>query len=136
MAEKIKAKVKELATTVQEDLALFIRFANEFRGKEDAKVRPNLILNSDNNLTTSNLTSEEQDYINSANFMAHYFPEANCMKVFADIHLQSSKSKTGWAVDKVIEYEQALSEKRMIQLGLKPQAQEAKEKSKTNATKE
>lgn len=106
-----------------------------FKGREDAKIRPNMILNPENPLTTSNLSDDELSYINSAYFMAKYFPEANSMLVLADIELLSNLSKDGFAIQKIIDYEQAISEKRLMQLGLKSQ-EPSKEKPKTNATKE
>lgn len=123
---------------MKDKLSSFRDFLDVVRGKEDAKIRPNMILNPENKLTTSNLSEIQADFVTNSYFIAHYFPEFEPMRAYAEIYLQANESKSGWGVDKIIEYEQALGEKRMIQIGLKPNQDQRKEneKVKTNTTKE
>lgn len=131
---KLVEKVKEKLEPIREKLS-FREFINLIKGREDAQIRPMMILDPKNKLTSSNLSELQVDFVTNSFFIAKYFDEFSPMREYADLYLQVNESKEGWAVQKVIEYEQAVSEKRLMQLGLKPQEAKSGE-GKTNATKE
>lgn len=131
MAEKISI-IKE---TFEQKLAKFQKFLDTVRGKEEAKLRPNIILKPENPKTTSNLSDLQVDFVTNSFFIADYFPEFEPMRQYATHYLEVNESKDGWAVQKVIEHEQALGEKRMMQLGLRPQTGEQNKQGKEKDAK-
>lgn len=133
-----EAKPKKEAISFKEKIFRLREVIEIVRGKEDAKLRPNIILNPENPKTTSNLTELQVDFVTNSYFIADYFPEFLPLKQYAGHYLEVNESKEGWAVQKIIEHEQALGEKRMMQLGLRPPQQQEglKEKIKGASTKE
>jgi hypothetical protein len=128
-------RVKLSLQEIKDKIMQFKEFVDVVRPREDPKIRPNLILNPENPLTTSNLSELEIEFITDSYFIAEQFPEFQPLKDYATLYLRACASKNGWAVDKVIEFEQAIGEKRMIGLGFKNEAQKP-EKIKTNETKQ
>lgn len=120
--------MSKIAEALEARLSRFAKFLEVIRGKEDAKLRPNMILRPENKLTSSNLSELQVDFVTNSYFIAKHFAEFQPMADYAEIYLQTNESKSGWGVDKVIEYEQALGEKRMMQLGLRPGQQQGQGK--------
>lgn len=118
--ESLETRLSNFATK----LSNFAKFLEVVRGKENVQTRPDVVLNPKNKLTSSNITAEQADFVSSAYFMAYWFPEGQPLRVYAEIYLQVSASKNGWGIDKIIEHEQALGEKSMMRLGLRPGQQQ------------
>lgn len=106
-----------------------------YKGSQNLDERANVILNPKNIQTSSNLSSNQVDFISISYFIATPFPELQPLKDFAREFLYSSLSKEGWALEHAIAYEQAIGEKRLMQLGLKTQ-ETVKPQEKSAKTKE
>ncbi len=119
----------EILSQPQEDkLSRFARLWQIIKGTtSDIKLKANVILNPDNPKTSTNLSANQVDFVSLAYFLPQYFPEMKPLETFAEEFLQTSTSKEGWGVDRIIQYEQAVGEKRIMQLGLRPQEQKGKE---------
>lgn len=129
----VQEKVKEVKEIIIDDLKTRLekieilgKLISVIRGSQDANLRANVILDPRKPETTSNLTANQVDFITISKTICKFFPEFEGLEDFADEFLLASASKDGWAVDRVIAYEQAINEKRMIQLGLRPGESAAK----------
>ena len=122
--------ITKIKATVDDKLQRFSKLIDIVKGRQDSQVRAGVILNPIKPSTTTNLTSNQVDFIAISMSIVEYFPEFKGLKEFADEFLLASISKEGWGVDRMIQYEQAIGEKRIMQLGLRPQDQQ-KDKQKT-----
>ena len=120
----------KIKATVDEKLQRFSKLIDIVKGRQDSQVRAGVILNPIKPSTTTNLTSNQVDFIAISKSITKYFPEFKGLEDFADEFLLASISKEGCGVDRMIQYEQAIGEKRIMQLGLRPQDQQ-KDKQKT-----
>jgi hypothetical protein len=111
-------KIKE---SFEANLLRFEKFLNIVRGNQDVNLRANVILDPKNIKTSSNLSSDQVDFISISNFVAEAFPELEPLQALASEALSTNLSKAGFGVEHAIMYEQAIGEKRLMQLGLKPQ---------------
>lgn len=120
------ATVKE---TVKEKLS-FRELIELVKGSQDVEKRASVILNPKNPSTSTNLSASQIEFVAIAKTLVTDFPEFQGLAEYADEFLLASISKEGWGVDRMIQHEQAISEKRMMQLGLKPQEQKGSENVK------
>jgi hypothetical protein len=123
----------------EKKLNLFDRLIKIIRGQEDFKNKVKLILEPDMPQTSTKLNPNQIDFVSTSIFIADYFDEMKPLRDYAIEFCRTSESNGGWGVDKVIQLEQAIGEKRMLQLGLKPQESKGsriKEAIKGNETKQ
>ena len=90
-----------------------------WKGTQDITERAKIILDPVKPQTSTNLSSSQVDFIAISKSITDFFPEFVGLEKFADQFLLSSMSKDGFGVNSVIQYEQATSEKRLMQLGMK-----------------
>lgn len=121
------ATVKE---TVKEKLS-FRELIELVKGSQDVEKRASVILNPKMPSTSTNLSVSQIEFIAIAKTIVTDFPEFQGLAEYADEFLLASISKEGWGVDRMIQHEQAISEKRMMQLGLKPQTEKGAENVKS-----
>ena len=113
--------ITKIKATVGDKLQRFSKLIDIVKGRQDSQVRAGVILNPIKPSTTTNLTSNQVDFIAISKSIVKYFPEFKGLEDFADEFLLASISKEGWGVDRMIQYEQAIGEKRIMQLGLRQQ---------------
>jgi hypothetical protein len=101
------------------NIELLGKLAGVIRGSQDPSSRAKVLLNPELPETTTNLSPNQIDFISISLTICKWFPEFEGLEDFAREFLLASISKEGWGVDRVIQYEQAISEKRLVQLGLK-----------------
>lgn len=123
----IVGKPFEIVNTAKEyvrEKLSFRELVELFKGSQDVVKRANVILNPLKPQTSTNLSDSQVDFIAISMSITKYFPEFEPLKDFADQFLLASVSKGGWGVDRMIQHEQAIAEKRMVQLGLKSESKE------------
>lgn len=99
------------------------------KGTQDIQKRAGVILDPAKPQTSTNLSADQIDFVAIAKTLVKYDEEFEGLDKFTDEFLLASISKDGWGVDRMIQHEQAVSEKRLIQLGLKPQEQRGNEQN-------
>lgn len=114
---------KKIIQEIKEKLG-FRELVELVKGSHDIEKRSGVILAPRQPETTTNLSVNQVDFIAISKSITQYFPEFEGLEAFADEFLLASISKEGWGVDRMIAHEQAISEKRMMQLGLKPQGEQ------------
>lgn len=127
------SKLEEVKEAFEDKLNRFAKFINIVKGNQDLNLRANLILDAKKPQTSSNLSTNQIDFVSISYFVADAFPELQPLKDFATEFLYTSLSKEGWGIDHIIAYEQAIGEKRLMQLGLK--TQETSKEKVTDAIK-
>jgi hypothetical protein len=128
------SKLEEIKEAFEDKLNRFAKFLNIVKGNQDLNLRANLILDAKKPQTSSNLSTNQIDFVSISYFIADSYPELKPLKDFAEEFLYTSLSKEGWGIDHIIAYEQAIGEKRLMQLGLK--TQDVKQGEKTQKSKE
>lgn len=124
--EKLKAPIQKTKEQILESLTEFREFVSAVRGSQDVEKRANIILNPLKTETSTNLSNNQIDFVSVCLTIKQYFPEMEPLETFAKEFLLASISKEGWGVESLIQYEQAIGEKRMLQLGLRPSQQTGK----------
>lgn len=114
---KVIEKVKDEISTKFER---FKQFVELIEGREQTGQRADIILNPKTPQTSTNLTASQVDFIAISYNLVKEFPEFEPLKELAREFLYASVSKEGWGVDRAIAYEQAIGEKRLMEIGLKP----------------
>jgi len=125
--EKIKDKIEEKITEVKEKAVEILSFNDIVRiwkGTQDSQERAKIILDPSNPQTSTKLSSGQVDFVAISYNITDYFPEFKGLTDFAKQFVLSSMSKDGFGVTSAIQYEQAVGEKRLMQLGLKSEGKE------------
>lgn len=125
---KVIEKVKDEISTKFER---FKQFVELIEGREQAGQRADIILSPKTPQTSTNLTASQVDFIAISFAVVKQFPEFGPLEDLAKEFLYSSMSKEGWGVDRAIAYEQAIGEKRLMELGFKPKPEEKHVKSES-----
>ena len=118
IVSKAKEKIQSVKDKIQEKMSLK-ELIELFRGNTDIEKRASVILNPKMPETSTNLSSNQVDFVGIGKTIKKYFNEFEPLEFFTDEFLLVSESKDGWAVDRMIQHEQAVSEKRLLQLGLR-----------------
>ena len=111
-------KIKQAIETVKEKLS-FRELVELVKGSQDIEKRANVILNPRNPETSTNLSSNQVEFIAISMSICKTWPEFEGLEDYAKEFLCASISKEGWGVDRMISHEQAISEKRLMQLGFR-----------------
>lgn len=118
----IITKLEEKAIQIKEHIGERLSFkeiVELVKGSNDIQKRANVILSPKLPQTATNLSSNQVEFIAISYAIVEDFPQFQGLKDYADQFLLTSISKEGWGVDRMIAHEQAINEKRMMQLGLK-----------------
>lgn len=115
-----------------EALQKFASFWDIIKGRQDSQVRANVILNPKMPQTSTNLSADQVDFVTICMGISVHFPEMKPLEDLCNQFLLASVSKEGWGVDRMIAYEQAIGEKRLLQLGLKNPQEQAQQDKKSN----
>jgi hypothetical protein len=115
-------------------LKTFGEFLHLVRGNQDTVERARVVLDPKTPLTSSYLSANQVDFMTVSRILGENFKEMKVLQAFSEDVLLASMSKDGWGVEKMIQHEQAIGERRLMQLGLGPN-QPKPEKAKTNDTK-
>lgn len=119
---QILEKVKTGVETVKEKLS-FKELVEIWKGSQDSEKRALVVLDPKIPQTSTNLNANQVDYVQICKDASFYFPELEPLEKTCNQFLLTSLSKDGFGVSSMIQHEQAINEKRMIQLGLRPQDQ-------------
>ena len=115
---KVTATIKKATDTIREKMSLK-QLIELFRGNTDIEKRASVILNPQLPETSTNLNSNQVDFVGVGRTIEEYYKEFEPLNLFTKTFLLVSESKDGWGVDRMIQHEQAVSEKRLLQLGLR-----------------
>lgn len=131
IVKRARGRPKKVIQVIKERLS-FRELVELVKGSHDIEKRSGVILAPRMPQTTTNLSQNQVDFIAISKSICIYFPEFEGLEAFADEFLLASISKEGWGVDRMIAHEQAISEKRMMQLGLKPQGEQGGKASESS----
>lgn len=123
VVQEVKETVKEGVHSIKEKLEnieVLGKLISSIKGTQDINTRARVLLDPSKPETSTNLNSNQIDFVSVSLTICDYFPEFEGLEKFAKEFLLTSISKDGWGVDRVIQYEQAISEKRLVQLGIRP----------------
>lgn len=133
MTEQIKQGVEKVKDAFNEQLSRFGKFWDIIQGHQDSQVRADVILSPKTPQTTTNLSSNQVDFVVICSGISKKFPELAPLEEGCKEFLYSSISKDGFGVTSMIQYEQAIGEKRLLQLraGNTEATNQQKDKKKT-----
>lgn len=115
--EEVKERIEKVKQTVKQKMG-FKELIEVLRGNTDIEQRASVILNPKMPETSTNLNANQVDFVGIGKTMQIYFPEFKPLEVFTEELLLVSESKDGWGVESMIRHEQAVNEKRWLELGL------------------
>jgi hypothetical protein len=121
-----RGRPKKIIDAIKEKLS-FRELVELVKGSHDIEKRASVILAPKTPETSTNLSANQVEFVSIAMSITQTWPEFQGLEDYAKEFLLASTSKEGWGVDRMIAHEQAISEKRMMQLGLRPQGEGGKQ---------
>lgn len=109
---------KEETLTYEERTRRFAKIWAILQGSQDLEKRAEIILNPSNILTSTFLTNAQVEFVTASILASKTFKEFEGLGEYANILMRSSLSREGTGLEYVVRHEQAIGEKRLLQLGL------------------